>query len=375
MNSDTIALPSATPGTRRTLTVQRFGTPGARPQVYLQASLHADEIPALLVADKLRRILLAEEEAGRVRGEVVLVPVANPIGLGQSLMDHHVGRFDLGDGKNFNRDYPALTDAAAERLAGRLTDDADANKAAVRAALAEALEAMAAGDTPRTEAEHLKHRLLALAIQADYVLDLHCDLEAVMHLYTLTPSADAFAPLQRLLGAQAVFLAEESGGDPFDEAVSRPWNELAKRWPDKPIPMGCHSVTVELRGQADVEHAQAETDARAIAGFLTHVGALSGEPPALPDPLCAPTPLESSEPLVAPVGGVVVFHHKPGDRVEAGTVVADILDPLDGTLTPVRSESAGVLYARNATRFTQAGKRIAKIAGTTLRRTGPLLSA
>ncbi|MCW2244027.1 succinylglutamate desuccinylase/aspartoacylase family protein [Azospirillum canadense] len=371
MNSDTIALPPATPGTRRTLTVQRFGTPGARPQVYLQASLHADEIPALLVADKLRRILQAEEAAGRIRGEVVLVPVANPIGLGQSLMGHHVGRFDMEDGKNFNRDYPYLTDAAAERLAGRLTDDADANKAAVRAALAEAL----AEHSPRTEAEHLKHRLLALAIQADYVLDLHCDLEAVMHLYTLTPSAEAFAPLQRLLGAQAVFLAEESGGDPFDEAVSRPWNELAKRWPDRPIPMGCHSVTVELRGQADVEHAQADADAHAIAGFLTHVGVLSGEPPALPEPLCAPTPLESSEPLVAPVGGVVVFHHKPGDRVEAGAVVADILDPLDGTLTPVRSSSAGVLYAHNATRFTQAGKRIAKIAGTTVRRTGPLLSA
>ena len=371
MHSAIIDLPSAVPGTRRTLTVQRFGTAGARPCAYIQASLHADEIPAMLVADKLRRILIALEAEGRIKGEVILVPVANPIGLGQSALSHHVGRFDLDDGKNFNRDYPHLTDAAAERVADRLTDDAEANTAAIRAALAEALAAC----TPRTEAEHMKHALLGLALQADYVLDLHCDLEAVMHLYTLTPSAEAFAPLQRLLGAQAVFLAEESGGDPFDEAVSRPWNELARRWPDKPIPMGCHSVTVELRGQADVEHGPAEADAQAIAGFLTHVGVLSGEPPALPEPLCQPTPLESSEPLVAPVGGVVVFRHKVGDRVPAGAVIADIVDPLDGTVTPVTASSAGVLYAHNATRFTQAGKRIAKVAGTTLRRTGPLLSA
>ncbi|WP_448207235.1 succinylglutamate desuccinylase/aspartoacylase family protein [Azospirillum sp. sgz302134] len=370
MHSETIALPSSTPGTHRTLTVQRFGARGARPCVYLQASLHADEIPAMLVADKLRRILTGLEAEGRLAGEVILVPVANPIGLGQSVMGDHIGRFDLADGRNFNRDYAYLTEAVAERVDGRLTGDALANAATIRAALAEAL----AERTPQTEADHLKHRLLGLALQADYVLDLHCDVEAVMHLYTLTPSAEAFAPLQRLLGAQAVFLATESGGDPFDEAVSRPWNELRERWPDKPIPFGCHSVTVELRGQADVGHGVAEADAQAIAGFLVHVGAVAGDPPALPEPLCQPTPLESSEPLTAPVGGVLVFHRSVGERVEAGDVIADIIDPLDGTLTQVRTGSAGLLYARIATRFTAAGKRIGKVAGTTLRRSGPLLS-
>lgn len=370
MHSETFDLPTSTPGTRRTLTVQRFGTRGARPLAYVQASLHADEVPAMLVADKLRRILTGLEAEGRLAGEVVLVPVANPIGLSQSVMGDHIGRFDLADGRNFNRDYPNLTEAAAERLEGRLTGDADTNAAMLRAALAEALAAC----TPLTVAEHMKHALLGLALQADYVLDLHCDSEAVMHLYTLTPSAEVFAPLQRLLGAQAVFLAEVSGGNPFDEAASRPWNELARRWPEKPIPMGCHSVTVELRGQSDVDHGMAEADAQAIAGFLAHAGVLRGEKPALPAPLCRPTALESSEPLTAPAGGVLVFHRKPGDRLEEGDLVADVVDPVDGTVTPVRTGSAGLLYARIATRFVQPGKRIGKVAGTTLRRTGPLLS-
>ena len=371
MHTETLALPTATPGTQRTLTVQRFGARGARPCVYVQASLHADEIPAMLVADKLRRILAAWEAEGRIAGEVILVPVANPIGLSQWLLGEPVGRFELGDGRNFNRDYAYLTEAVAERVADRLGGDEAANAGIIRAALVEAL----AERTPKTVTEHLKHRLLGLAIQADYVLDLHCDNEAVMHLYTLTPSAEAFAPLQRLLGAQAVFLATESGGDPFDEAASRPWNELRERWPEKAIPFGCHSVTVELRGQADVEHGMAEADAQAIAGFLAHVGVVTGEPPVLPEALCAPTPLESVEPLDAPVGGVLVFHRTVGDRVEAGALVADIVNPVDGTVTPIRTESAGLLFARIATRFVTPGARIAKVAGTALRRTGPLLSA
>jgi len=44
-------------------------------------------------------------------------------------------------------------------------------------------------------------------------------------------------------------------------------------------------------------------------------------------------------------------------------------------LVPIRSVSAGVLYARIATRWATPGKRLAKIAGTSLARTGKLLSA
>ncbi|MCW8357130.1 hypothetical protein N5P32_14955 [Marinomonas pontica] len=38
-------LPSATPGTQRILKAHHFGETGARPKVYFQAGLHADEWP------------------------------------------------------------------------------------------------------------------------------------------------------------------------------------------------------------------------------------------------------------------------------------------------------------------------------------------
>ncbi len=44
-----VALIPMSPGTARSLTVHRFGAPGARPKAYLQAGVHADEIPGLLV--------------------------------------------------------------------------------------------------------------------------------------------------------------------------------------------------------------------------------------------------------------------------------------------------------------------------------------
>ena len=93
-----IALPTASPFTRRTLRVLRFGRPGARPKAYFQAALHADEIPGMLVLHHLIGLLEEAERRGEVPGEVLVVPVANPIGLGQHLHGRLLGRYELSAG-------------------------------------------------------------------------------------------------------------------------------------------------------------------------------------------------------------------------------------------------------------------------------------
>jgi hypothetical protein len=40
-----IRLPTMTPGTARSIAWLRFGRAGARPKVYLQAAIHANELP------------------------------------------------------------------------------------------------------------------------------------------------------------------------------------------------------------------------------------------------------------------------------------------------------------------------------------------
>lgn len=370
MQVQTIELLRAAPGQSQRLTVLRFGRAGSGPKAMIQAALHADEVPPMLVAQQLREQLSALDAAGQVVGEIVLVPYANPLGLGQHWLGQHQGRFDLRDGVNFNRHLPDLGTAAATAVAGQLDSDAAANVARVRGALREA----AARLTAAHPAEDLKNKLLALAIDADIVLDLHCDAEAALHLYALTPQQALAAELGALLGAEAILLATESGDSPFDEACSRPWFVLRERFPAAALPLACFSSTVELRGEADTDHTLARQDARAIVEFLRRRGVVAGAPGALPPERCQPTPLAGSEPITAPRAGIVVFHAQPGQRIAAGAAVADLVDVDTGVVQALCAQSAGVLYARSARRWAAPGERLAKIAGTALSRTGKLLS-
>src|SRR4051812_26265123 len=180
MRTEQIALSPLAPGASLALTVHRFGETGARPRIYIQAALHADEILGMIVAHHLRDRLTALEAEGRIQGEIILVPSANPIGLAQKVLGQAVGRFDLANGLNFNRGYPYLVPQVAERIKDRLTADGQTNARLIREALRAEVEAWSAP----TATEQLKKALLRLSIEADVVLDMHCDAEATMHLYT-----------------------------------------------------------------------------------------------------------------------------------------------------------------------------------------------
>lgn len=370
MHTQTLELLSGSPGIRQSLQVLRFGTPGARPKVYIQSALHADEVPAILVAHQLVQLLSQAEALGRIAGEVVLVPFANPIGLGQHLFGQHQGRFDMRDGGNFNRGYAELAAKVLDRVRPSLTQDMANNTGCIRKALVQAVGEL----TAVTPTQDLKTKLLSLAVDADVVLDLHCDTDAVMHVYALTPQAAIAEELGAALGARAVLLATESGDSPFDEACTRPWFELQKLLPEFPVDLACFGATVELRGEADTSHILAEQDAQGLCAFLARRGVLTGGADTPRVPQCTPTPLSGSEPITAPHAGVVVFHRNPGERVVAGDVIADVVDALTGNVTQLRCKSDGLLYARCGSRWAVPGKRLAKIAGTSLARTGKLLS-
>ncbi|MGL5447218.1 MAG: succinylglutamate desuccinylase/aspartoacylase family protein [Rhabdaerophilum sp.] len=358
-------------GQRTELLTLSFGdSSGLGPKAYIQAGLHAGEVPGMLVAHHLRESLKTIEAEGRIRGEILLVPAANPIGLPQVLLGSHLGRFHLADGVNFNRGYPALTEKAAYWLEGKLTSDPAQNLPMVREALHSALDAASSA----RPVDVLKKILLRLALDADTVLDLHCDGEAVMHLYTVPNQAEAFAPLSAWLDCKAVLTAELSGDDPFDEAISRPWLELPARFPRFPIPQGAIATTIEFRGEADVDHDLAKRDAEAVLKFLIHRGHIAGDAGPIPTPTCEPTPLAGSESLAAPIAGMIVFRRNLGERIEAGEVVAEIIDPATGQFVEVKATTSGILFARAADRLAQAGKKIGKIAGRTPFRAGKLLS-
>jgi hypothetical protein len=173
--------------------------------------------------------------------------------------------------------------------------------------------------------------------------------------------------LSAQLGAEVTLLAEDSGVTPFDEACSRIWWQLAEKFPDYPIPSACLSATVELRGISDVSHKHGAQDAENIFLFLQRRGFIKGEVSELPPLRNEATPLRGVEHIKAAMPGVVVFLKEPGDRIEKGDVIAEIVNPLeeamDNRITIVRSGIDGIVFSTKTDRYARPGRILAKIAG------------
>eukprot|EP01132_Coremiostelium_polycephalum_P023378 gene23378-27827_t len=139
----------ATQGTHRHVDSEHYGAMGASRKIYIQAALHADETPALLVAAHLRRQLVELENANRLNA--------------QYIMGAPSGRFELGSGRNYNRGFPVPYQAIADKIEHLLGQDIDANRQLIRQAWGECLLDAA----PLDEFQSLQRTLMLLAHDAD----------------------------------------------------------------------------------------------------------------------------------------------------------------------------------------------------------------
>jgi predicted deacylase len=167
-----IPLPRSSIGSGSELIFHNYGPVVSSETAYIQASLHADELPGLLVANHLVHLLDKADNDGQVLKKIVVVPFANPIGLSQSFLGSHVGRFSASSGTNFNRDWIDVTDAVAVRVDGHLhPTDPSENVRIIRSAIALEIDNLVL----RKEDAAMKKELFKVASMADIVLDLHCD--------------------------------------------------------------------------------------------------------------------------------------------------------------------------------------------------------
>lgn len=369
MQTETVRLAGASPGTDRTLTRHHWGRIGARPKVYLQAGLHADEMPGPLALWHLMALLDAAKTAGRIAGHVVVVPLANPIGLSEWLLHKPVGRRDLEGAHNFNRGYPDLAALSGDALQGQLGTDEGENVRLIRTAFAEVLATLETS----SEVDELRVRLLEGSYDADFVLDLHCDHRAVMHLYASSAKPGTAALLARCVGAELALMEDTSGGHAFDEAHTAPWRALRARYPGYPVPDGCFSTTLEYRGQMDVSDDLAAADALGLMAFLSAVGAVTGGPaPAHPAP--EEMPLAGAVEFLAPMGGIVTWTTRPGDRVTEGQVLGHVTDAAARRRVPIVAPVTGMLFRQEMWTSCLKGQGLCHVAGVERRRQGDLLS-
>ncbi len=354
---ETVLLGEDRTGQTREIEILSFGEQGARPKAYLQTALHADELPGMLVMRRLIEELTRRAERGEILGEIVIVPVANPIGLAQREGDYMQGRVERGTDRNFNRGFPDLAELIATKIENKLGDDAIGNVAIIRKAMRKALSKL----DPADAFEKLQLTLIKNACDADIVLDLHADNHALVHLYTgkaLWPDA---ADLAAEIDVRAVLLCDYSGDGPFDEACGGPWWTLAKRLPAHPIPPACLSATLELRSNNDVSSEFANRDAQAVLRFLSRRGYLKGSTGSLPRLLGRAVPVEEMHRLKSSIEGVIDYKLRLGDTVRKGDVVAEIIPAIGETETIV-APIDGLLFALHDQTWAWSGKTIGKIA-------------
>ncbi|MDL2185751.1 succinylglutamate desuccinylase/aspartoacylase family protein [Pseudomonas sp. ChxA] len=299
----------------------RFEGDGSGPKVHLQAGVHADEIAGMLVLHHLLPRLQACQAQGRLRGSVTVVPQANPFGIGQFRQGKLLGRFHEATGQNFNR----------------------------------AFDHSLAMERPASNLAQWQKSLVQLAADADLVLDLHTDDEALPYLYI----HHSFWPEQGLalaaaLQVEVVIVWDEGGDGSFEETLI---NHGAPRL----------AATVELRGQADVSDALAQQDADGLWAWLCINGVID-EVADIREWQGEVVDMGCMETVLAPCAGVLVFERNLGDPVEEGERFARIIgrpgDPSSEVI--LRAAQTGRMVTGHRERLVAQGSVVAKFTGTRL---------
>lgn len=312
------------------------GKDKAAPTAYLQAALHAGELPGVVAIDALMPMLAKAEAEGRIKGAITIVPWANPIGRAQYHFGEHQGRFHLGTRTNFNRGFPLLAAPDIKLLPDTTFGGAD---------------------------QRLKTRLVQLSLDHDIVLDLHCDDEGLAYLYIHTSLWPAMADCAAAMGIDAVVLWSEDTDGTFEGATIMPYQNVpasVSRFDRRA------ATTVEYRGMLDVDGALAASDAEGLFRLLVTRGVIQDPSVAKAGDFAgAVVPLENIDMMPSPRAGAILYDVKPGDRVEKGDRLATIVhapgEP-DGR-TEVFAPQSGFILTRRSRRIIRAGEDLLKLAG------------
>ncbi|RWO78391.1 MAG: peptidase M14 [Mesorhizobium sp.] len=317
--------------------VFRFeGTDRAASSAYLQAALHAGELPGVVAIDALMPMLEKAEAEGRIKGDITVVPQANPIGRAQYHFGEHQGRFHLGTRTNFNRGFPLLAAPDVELLPDTTLGTAD---------------------------QRLKTRLLQLSIGHDIVLDLHCDDEGLAYLYVHARLWPAMADCAAAMGVDAVILWDEDTDGTFEGASITPYLNLPAEVArfDRRV-----ATTVEYRGILDVDGALAGADAEGVYRLLVARGVVLDQALSTSGSFTGiVAPLENIDMMPAPRAGAVLYDVKPGDRVAKGALLATIVHAPGeaGGRTQLFAPQAGIILTRRSRRIIRAGEDLLKLVG------------
>ena len=342
--------------------------------------MHADEHPGTLIMHYLLEMLEKADKLGQLNAEFFVFPMVNPIGMAQIHHHHHNGRFDFSTGINFNRNWPDLANCIIsddEEITGKFTQDIKDNKNRVISAVKKWIS----NQNPITALDKLRLEIIKIAMHCDVVLDLHCDVHALNHIYIAPQLMPEYQDLADWMDSRVTLTAENSGGGSFDEVWSRLWIDIQRLCPNKPIPNPVLSATLEYRGLVDVEEALNRKDAENLMGFFISRGFVNAKTEVIPPKTPPALPFNATQIVKSQVSGLVCYRVQLGQVVAEGELIATIL-LLDGpnayrSSVPIYAGTSGIIFSMMLQKYTWKGETIAKIAGSKALpdRTGVLLEA
>jgi predicted deacylase len=163
----------------------------------------------------------------------------------------------------------------ADSVRKRIGKDADDNVELVRRELRRRIAAL----QPENPTMAQRIALARRAYDADLVVDLHCDDEALSYMMAPDELWDEAKRFAADVGVHSL----QSGGDSdgahcFDDCFLAPWQALRKEFGER-VPLACRAFTFEMGGVLDVDPKRASRYAQGFFRYLRRIGCIGGTAP------------------------------------------------------------------------------------------------
>ena len=312
-------------GAALTVPVYRLKGEGDAPSVYIQANMHGAEVQGNAVIFQLLELL----RNTKIKGDITLVPYANPVGCNHKNGEYTLGRFDPITGVNWNRMYhfdESIIKPFVRESIGKDDKTIEANfKALMINSIEQKLDHNIFG---LTTGQRIAYQLQRLAHQADLVLDLHTGPISSKHLYCPEYAIDS----AQYFDIPHTLLIPNDFDGALDEATFCPWWKLQEAFADLGIKFSIssqtlnkESFTVELGSQEQIDLDVALEDAKSILSYLQYKNVIATDeyqPQKMTRYACY---LKDYKAFYSPMGGMVDYLAEFGKPLKAGEPLARIL--------------------------------------------------
>ena len=312
-------------GAALTVPVYRLKGNKDAPSVYIQANMHGAEVQGNAVIFQLLELLKDTE----IKGDITLVPYANPVGCNHKNGEYTLGRFDPITGMNWNRMYHFDSDMIEPFVRESIGKDDRTIEENFKKLMIDSIEQKLDHNIfGLTTGQRIAYQLQRLAHQADYVLDLHTGPISSKHLYCPEYAKES----AKYFDIPHTLLIPNSFDGALDEATFCPWwylqdafAELGIKFSISSQTLNKESFTVELGSQEQIDLDVALEDAMSILNYLHYkkvIAAPQYQPKEMTRYACY---LKDYKAFYSPMGGMVDYLAEFGKPLPAGEPLARIL--------------------------------------------------